>query len=257
MWYLGEPRIAFHPLYLPLFRYLHNITDMRTPKVPDPKADARQVFQVLKHGGIAIIPMDVGYGIIAIEQRALTCIVEAKRRDPHKRQAVIGSYLLHREIHALPTREADIARLLTVDLNLPLGVVAPYHFDHPIIQRIPSDVLEKGVMNGTLAMLMNAGELAEEVSLLASKEGHLVMGSSANITGTGSKITVEDIEPDILRVADIIVDYGKQKFHYPRPSSTMIDFRNIEVLRYGACYDMIQDALWRFCGIKVPDDPVP
>ncbi|CAG8070400.1 unnamed protein product [Penicillium salamii] len=228
---------------------------MLTQKVPDPKSDANKVFQVLKNGGTAIIPMNVGYGIIAIDQHALACIIDAKRREPHKRQAMIGSYSLHCGIHVLPTREAGVVKLLTVDLDLPLGVVAPYCPDHPLIKGMPPDILDKSVMDGTLAMLVNAGELAEEVSRLASMEGKVVMGSSANLTGKGTKIVAEDIEPDILRVADIVVDYGKQKFYYPRASSTMIDFRTIKVLRYGACHDVIQDSLWRFCGIKVPDDP--
>lgn len=35
----------------------------------------------------------------------------------------------------------------------------------------------------------------------------------------------------------------------------MIDFKNHKLLRYGACYDVVQDALSRFCGIRFPDDP--
>ncbi|KAJ5965211.1 uncharacterized protein N7479_005087 [Penicillium vulpinum] len=81
------------------------------------------------------------------------------------------------------------------------------------------------------------------------------MGSSANLTGKGAKIMVEDIEPEILKVADLVIDYGRQEFDHPRASSTMIDFRTMNVVRYGACYDVVQDALWRFYGIKMPDDP--
>jgi len=70
----------------------------------------------------------------------------------------------------------------------------------------------------------------------------------------GAKIVIEDIEPEILEVADIVIDYGRQKFDHPRASSTMIDFRTMKVVRYGACYDVVQDALCRFHGIRVPDD---
>ncbi|KAJ5333753.1 uncharacterized protein N7506_007536 [Penicillium brevicompactum] len=228
---------------------------MPTRHVPNPKADAKKVFKVLKDGGIAIIPMNVGYGIIATDPAALDCIIDAKRRKPHKRHAIIGSYSLHCELHILPPREASIVKLLTVDLDLPIGVVAPYRHDHPMIQRLAPDHLDRTVLDETLAILVNAGELAEEVSRLASIEELVVMGSSANITGKGAKIVVDDIEAEILKVADIVIDYGKQKFHHPRASSTMIDFRKIDVLRCGACYDVIQDSLWRFCGIKLPDDP--
>lgn len=223
--------------------------------MPDPKLDARTVFEILKDGGIAIIPMNVGYGIIATDQHALNRVFHAKQRKPYKRHVMIGSYPLHSEIHNLPPREAEAVKLLAMDLDLPIGVVAPYHPHHPMIQRIPSDILHKSVVDGTLAMLVNAGELAEEISRLASVEGLPIMGSSANITGKGTKLIVEEIESEVLKVADIVVDYGRQKFHYPRASSTMIDFRHMRILRYGACYDVIQDSLWRFCNIKVPNDP--
>lgn len=228
---------------------------MATRLAPNPMADARKVFEILKHGGIAIIPMNVGYGIVAIEAHALRRIFNAKKRKPHKRHAMVGSYSLHREIHSLPPREANIVKLLTVELDLPLGVVAPYRSDHSIIQRMSPDALEESISDNTLAILVNAGKLAEEISRLSSIEGLPLMGSSANLSGKGSKVIVDDIESEILRIADIVIDYGKQKFHYPRASSTMIDFRKLQVLRYGACYDVVQDSLWRFCGIKMPNDP--
>lgn len=237
-------------------RYKHFfLTEMSIQHAPNPKADAKKVFKVLKYGGIAIIPMNVGYGIIATDPAALDCIFDTKRRKPDKRHAVIGNYSLHCDLHTLPPRETRIVKLLAVDLDLPVGVVAPYRHNHPMLQRIPPDLLDRSVLDGTLAILVNAGELAEEVSRLASIEGILVLGSSANITGEGTKVVVDDIESDILKVADIVIDYGKQKYYYPRASSTMIDFRKMDVLRCGACYDVIQDSLWRFCGIKLPDDP--
>jgi tRNA A37 threonylcarbamoyladenosine synthetase subunit TsaC/SUA5/YrdC len=98
-------------------------------------------------------------------------------------------------------------------------------------------------MDGTLAMLVNAGGLIDEICRLAILEKFPVMGSSANITGRGTKGMVEKIEPDILKAADIIIDYGKQKYYYPRASSTMLDFRTMKVVRYGACYDVVQDSL--------------
>ncbi|CAI7665922.1 unnamed protein product [Penicillium glandicola] len=234
--------------------FLHTI-NMEFYKLPSPQQDARAVFEVLKRGGIAIIPMSVGYGIIAMNPDALDRIFRAKQREPHKRNAMVGSYSLHQDIHVLSNKEAGMVKLLTVDLNLPLGIVAPYRLDHPIIQKVPQNILAQSVLGDTLAMLVNGGALLEELSRLAALESLLLMGSSANITGKGTKIVVQDIEPEILKLADIVIDYGRQKFHHPRASSTIIDFRTIKVIRYGACYDVVQDALWRFYGIKLPDDP--
>ncbi|KAB8231313.1 uncharacterized protein BDW43DRAFT_301774 [Aspergillus alliaceus] len=217
--------------------------------------DARRTLNVLSNGGIAIIPASVGYGIVATDPIALDRIFTTKRRKPHKRHAMIGSYLLHDTIHILPPQEKDMVRLLTVDLDLPLGVVAPFRNDHPIIQRLGPDILSQCTVDGTMSMLVNGGKFQEELSRLAAESGLPLMGSSANLTGMGTKCVVEDIEKEVLEAADIIIDYGRQRFNHPRPSSTMVDFQKMEVVRFGACYDVIQDAFHRFYGITLPDDP--
>lgn len=66
---------------------------------------------------------------------------------------------------------------------------------------------------------------------------------------------VEDIEPEIINAADIIIDYGKMKYSYPRTSSSMYDFKHHRLLRYGACYDVLQEAFRRWYGIDLPEDP--
>lgn len=220
-----------------------------------PKNDAQAVFQAIRNGQIAIIPSNVGYGIVASDPGALRRIFVAKKRQPQKRHAMIGSYELHKEIHNLPSREAEVVRLLTVDLDLPVGVVATYRPEHPIIQKIPQDLLDQSSVDGTMAMLVNGGKLQEELSKLATNAGLPLLGSSANLTGTGTKVTVEEIEPEIKSVASIIIDYGRQKFSQARPSSTMIDFNELRVLRFGACYSVIQDVVSRFYGIRFPNDP--
>ena len=52
-----------------------------------------------------------------------------------------------------------------------------------------------------------------------------------------------------------MVDYGLQKYHRYRRSSTMIDFTNMEVVRIGACYELIGDVLGRHFGVELPPDP--
>lgn len=224
-------------------------------KKPSPRDDAQRVFRVLQSGGIAIIPSNVGYSVIAINAEALNRIFVAKRRQPHKHHAMIGTYSLHSEVHDLPPYEAGIVRTLTVDLDLPLGVVASYHADHPIIKRLSPTTLRHSSVDGTLAMLVNGGKLQDEISSLATHEGLPILGSSANLTGSGTKVMVEDIETEIKSVSDIIIDYGRQKHNQCRQSSTMVDFTNHRLLRYGACYDVVQDALSRFYRIDLPSDP--
>jgi len=224
-------------------------------QVIDIKSDALRVFHILKTGGIAIIPASVGYGIVATDPEALQRVFNTKQRQPHKKHAMIGTYALHRELHILSPREAGMVRLLTVELDLPLGVIASFREDHPIIQKLGKETLQRSSVDGTLSMLVNGGKFQEELSRLASEAGLPLMGSSANLTGKGTKSAVEDIEPEIREAADIIIDHGRQRYSSPRPSSTMFDFKNMRLMRFGACFDVIQDAFWRFYGIRLPDDP--
>ncbi|OJJ88224.1 uncharacterized protein ASPGLDRAFT_41743 [Aspergillus glaucus CBS 516.65] len=221
----------------------------------DIQNDALRVFDILQSGGIAIIPASVGYGIVATDPEALQRVFNTKQRQPHKKHAMIGSYALHRELHVLPPRETEMVHLFTVDLDLPLGVIAPFREDHPIIQKLGKEPLQRSSVDGTLSMLVNGGKFQEELSRLATEAGLPLMGSSANLTGKGTKSTVEDIEPEIREAADIIINYGRQRYSSPRPSSTMFDFKNMRLMRFGACFDVIQDAFWRFYGIRLPDDP--
>jgi tRNA A37 threonylcarbamoyladenosine synthetase subunit TsaC/SUA5/YrdC len=238
--------------------FLQHFTKMSETK-QDPSInileDAKQVFAVLQNGGLAIIPVDVGYAIIAGDTVALERAFQTKQRKPHKRHAMIGSYALHKEIHTLPPRQAGMAKLLVHDLNLPLGLVAPFKPDHPMIQRLGQETLARSSIEGTLAMLVNGGQLMDELARLALDAEIPIMGSSANLTGQGTKCLVEEIEPQILEAADIVINYGRQKYNTPRTSSTMYDFANMKLLRYGACYDVIKDAFQRFYGVELPEDP--
>ncbi|KAF2100053.1 hypothetical protein NA57DRAFT_75557 [Rhizodiscina lignyota] len=233
-----------------------NISDIEgTGPNIDPIADAKRVFAVLQKGGLAIIPVDVGYAVCAMHNEALERAFTTKQRKPHKRHAMMGSWATHQAIHVLPPREARMAKLIVKDLDLPLGLVAPFKEDHPVIQKLGVETLERSSVEGTLAMLVNVGPLVDELTRLALEANVPIMGSSANLTGKGTKPLVADIEPEILAAADIVIDYGRIKYSNPRTSSTMYDFKNMRLIRYGACYDVIKDALNRFYGIDLPDDP--
>jgi hypothetical protein len=105
---------------------------------------------------------------------------------------------------------------------------------------VGEETLARSSIEGTLAMLVNGGALQDEIARLALEAGKPVMGSSANMTGQGSylsikgssidrymltllpfalvgtKSLVEDIEPEILNAVDLVINYGRQKYNTPR-----------------------------------------
>ena len=63
---------------------------------------------------------------------------------------------------------------------------------------------------------------------------------------------MEDIEPEIIASADLVLDYGLCRWHSYRNTSTQINFDTMEVMRMGACYDLIADILKRHFNWELP-----
>jgi tRNA A37 threonylcarbamoyladenosine synthetase subunit TsaC/SUA5/YrdC len=152
---------------------------------PDIKADAQRVFAVLKAGGIAIVPASMGYTLMTSSDDGMERIFLAKQRPSIKRHAMGGMFDLHTQVHVLTKQNADIVRCIVQDFDLPLGVVAPYDPQHHVIRNIHPRIMEAASVNGTLAMLINAGPISAEISRLATAASLPIMGSSANLSGTG------------------------------------------------------------------------
>ncbi|WP_439598428.1 hypothetical protein [Falsiroseomonas sp.] len=221
----------------------------------DIPGDAARVVQAVRAGGVALIPMDVGYAGIGGCQAALMRFFQAKGRGAHKRNAMLGNLDLHDELHLLDARGRDMVRCLVQDYDLPMAVVAGFRDQHPLLRALGEEALAASTDGGTLAMLLNAGNFLAEVTRQATAAGQPLFGSSANLTGTGTRFRATDVQPEIRAVAEVIVDYGLQKFHRYRRSSTMIDFRSMEVVRIGSCYEVIADVLQRHFGVELPADP--
>ena len=105
-------------------------------------------------------------------------------------------------------------------------------------------VHQHAVKGDTLNILLNAGELRNALADIAVANGVICVGSSANVSLTGTKFRLEDIEPELRAIADVEIDYGLCAYHNPQGlSSTMIDFSTMRVQRAGVCYERIAGIL--------------
>jgi tRNA A37 threonylcarbamoyladenosine synthetase subunit TsaC/SUA5/YrdC len=223
--------------------------------VLDIAGDARRAVDAVAAGGVVIIPTEVGYAGIGGNEAALLRFFQAKGRGAHKRNAMIGSLGIHEEVHDAPPRAREMVRALVEDYDLPISAIAPFRAGHPLLRKLGEDALAASTEGGTVAMLMNVGRLEAEMARLSLEENQPLFGSSANLTGTGPKFRAADIQGEILGCAELVIDYGLQKYHRYRRSSTMIDFTTMEVVRIGACYELIGDVLGRHFGVELPPDP--
>lgn len=224
---------------------------------PDVKGDAARAFDVLKAGGAAILPMNVGYSLIGGSEAALKRIFDTKGRAPDKLNAMLGDDTLHREIHRIDSRGQEIVAAITQDYDLPLGAIAPGEMAHPILQKMTPGALAGSTRDGTVLMLLNAGAFHAEICRLSREQVHPLFGSSANRTLQGTKFRVDDIEPEIAAVADITIDHGLREYHLYAGSSTLLDLTTLKVIRFGACYELIADILKRHFGVALPPPPLP
>jgi tRNA A37 threonylcarbamoyladenosine synthetase subunit TsaC/SUA5/YrdC len=103
--------------------------------------------------------------------------------------------------------------------------------------------------------LGNAGAFLDALTRMSFETGVLLFGSSANLSLTGTKFRVEDVEPEILAIVDLVIDCGLRKYHPYRSSSTLLNLETLEVVRYGSCFEDIADAIKRHVGVELPPRP--
>ena len=219
------------------------------------RADAEQAMDVMAGGGIAILPNDVGYSLIAAHRPALRRIFETKKRAPSKLNAMLGDDALHRELHVVSARGRAIVQAITQDYDLPLGLIAPCRTDHPLLRALDADTFERSTKGDTLLMLLNAGPFHREITRLSLERQTLLFGSSANLSMHGTKFRVEDMEPEITAIADLVVDYGLMKYHTWKASSTLLNCETLEVVRHGSCFENIADIVQRHFGVTLTPRP--
>ncbi len=216
------------------------------------QADAEAVYDVIMGGGIALVPLDVAYAIIGATEGAIKRIFEAKRRSFDKPSGLFASLDHSLALHDLGPREREIQRSLIEKHDLPYSVVAPFDPAHPLLASVDPYVIETSSKKGTLDTLINAGAFHDALAGLCFERGRHAFGSSANISLTGSKFTVTDIEPELKAVADITIDHGESKYANPEGvSSTIIDFRDFSVVRQGVCYDRLSAIFQEEFGIEL------
>lgn len=224
-------------------------------KLPSATSDAREVYNLLQSGGVAIIPTEVGYGIVASSAEGIERAFAAKQRKAGHTVGVLGTWNTHRQLHVLPDQRFEISRVITEEFNMVLAVVAPYRKDHERLRNLDPVTKERMVKGDTLGIAILQGSFGRELGRMFDENSRLMIGSSANLTGKGQKFRVEDIEEEIRDCADLIVDYGLQRYHIYGRAGTNIDLDNMRVLRIGAGYELFRLRLQKWFGINLPEDP--
>ncbi|OJJ57218.1 hypothetical protein ASPSYDRAFT_47511 [Aspergillus sydowii CBS 593.65] len=233
------------------------------PNVP---RDAKETYNTLKRGGVAIIPTDVGYALLTSTQAGIQRIFSAKDRREGHNIGIIGTYKQHREIHVLPEAKFEMTRVLIEDMAMIVGVIAKYDTKnlHPRLATLDPATLSQVTDGDTVSIAVPEGPFLRELGRLCDDdpEGMLMFGTSANLTGQGQRFRVEDIESRVIDAVDLVVDYGLQKWQVYRRGGVNFDAENMKVLRKGAGYEVFRDRMLRWfpnllkdAGVSIEEDP--
>ena len=226
-----------------------------TGKRRDIDADIAAMWEVLEGGGVVLCQGNLGYTIAGGGKEGAIRINAAKGRPSYKRLGLMLTDVGQSQIQIFERKKREMIDCVTQDYNLPLGMIARYNADHPLMKQLDEEMLRLCTANGTISATLNMGGWFLNAINTRSVEDMIpVFASSANRSGNGVKARVEDVEPEVVAACDLVLDYGPAKF----PStiaSTQINFETMELIRWGVCADSIAWVLKRHYGIDLPADP--
>lgn len=204
------------------------------------EVDVTAVYATLRAGGLALVPTDVGYGLVALEEEAVRRIYELKGRPAAKPCVTVGNLEILGHVADVPgdTREwiAETSRLT------PLAVVARL-VENPLVAAMSPYVLGQATHAGTIALFFSAGRILEGLAERALDDGRVVMGSSANLSGTGNNYALEDVPASMRDGADLVIDRGPAWYRNERQlASTILDLTTGRFIREGVNYERIAAA---------------
>ncbi len=206
-------------------------------------ADVAALLDALADGGVALAPLDVAYAILAATPQGIRRIFDAKQRSYEKPSGMFANYTISAALHKLADEQHTMVEEMVTAVGLPFSVVAPFREDHPFLAKVDPFVLQSSSKAGTLDMLLNAGQMHDEIARQAWARQMPVFGSSANLSLTGSKYRLGDIDAAVREAADIAFDYGLSQYaNHQGRSSTIIDFRDYSVIRVGVRFEQLRQA---------------
>lgn len=232
------------------------ITRGHEPPADIVAADARKAFRCMRAGGVTVLPLSVSYAIFAHTARGVERIYELKRRAQTKPNGVIGNWDIFADVMETTQRDRDLVRCLTLDHDLPLSVIAPFRADHDWLRTVEYGALRRATKGQTMDLLMNAGPLHNELARMSWESAAPLMGSSANLSLTGSKFTLGEVQDTLKYGCDTVFDYGRSRYANAHAiGSTIIELPSWRVLRWGGCFEQQAAIVARTFGVELPPRP--
>lgn len=207
---------------------------------------AQRAFMVIRNGGLALVKADIGYGFLGNSANSIERMYDLKGRAPTNPAIVAGNVTTLRSIGRLPDPSLLdwIAELLSFTT---LAVVTVMREESPLIRGLEPWVLGHASENGTIATFLNTGEYVERMVDLANDRGILLVGSSANLSGTGNNFAFEEVPESIRAGVDYRFDGGVSRYqNSAKLATTIVNLTDFSVRRCGVNYNRIISSYQEF-----------
>jgi len=171
--------------------------------------DLKKACEILRKGGVILYPTDTvwGIGCDATKEDAVKRIYEIKRRSDSKSMLILmdSPAQLDRYIDDLP----EIAPNLIENSDKPLTII------YSGAKNLAANLIAS---DGTIGIRITKEAFSKE---LCRRFGKPVVSTSANFSGDPSPSNFSEINREIFRLVDYVVNYRNDEKQKSKPSSIM------------------------------------
>lgn len=173
-------------------------------------ADADRVYKVLRADGVALVPLDVGYGLLAITELALRRVRDLAGR-PRSRVMIIADAAIFDDV--VQPLHPEVRRWLAQTTQItPLVVTTAFDPGSRLLATQTPALRAQTTADASIATLHNPGALVAAIATRAHADARLVYTVPATTPGRGQRYTVAEV-PQLMRLGvDVIVDRGRTRY---------------------------------------------
>lgn len=187
----------------------------------------REVSKTIISGGVIVYPTETVYGIgaCALDEQAILRVFQIKRR-PRSMPIflAVSSLEMLDKVAEISTNDREILERL---MPGPVSV---------LVKR--KDVVPNVLTAGSSLVGIRFPD--QEVALRIIDAAGPITSTSANLTGSPSPGSVEEVSPEIAKRVEMVLDGGKCKYGQP---STLLDLTNRTIIRPGAELEKVKRAI--------------
>ena len=217
---------------------------------PQKSTDARhadiedRAYAILRDGGLVLLQTDVGYGLVAMHDRAVQRIYELKGRPSSKPCVTLADASIIDDLVTGVDRRV-LAWVDRTSRRTPIAVISPLNPASRLLSGLSPYMRGQTTTAGTIATFYSAGPRVMRLAARAWADGMVMVGSSANSSGTGNNYALESVPESMRAGADLVIDDGRARYAQPDGmATTMLDLTKGTFQRKGINFDLV-DAAWR------------